>query len=282
MTSGIYDLSATAYHADPCDEPSLSSSIAKVLCADSPRHAWAQHPRLNTAGYVREDSAAFDVGTAAHDIWLRGVDTVTVIEANDWRTNAAKEARDAAREAGKVPLLRHQAGSVLLMVNSLKAQLAEHVDGRAMFMGGHAERVIIWFDEEFQVWCRAMLDYLRPGAIDDLKTTGITANPEAVSRQFFTNGYDIQAAFYLRGLKAVTGEDADFRFAFTESTAPHCASVIGLSPAALVMGQKRVIYALDTWARCLKANDWPAYPSETCYVDVPAWFESSWLEKEMR
>ena len=47
---GIYpDLTPKVYHADPCERPSLSSTIAKVMCSRSPRHAWLAHPRLGDA-----------------------------------------------------------------------------------------------------------------------------------------------------------------------------------------------------------------------------------------
>ena len=62
---GVYDLPMAEYHADPCPEPSLSSSIIRLLCSASPLHAWTAHPRLNAA-YVAEESDRFDVGTAAH------------------------------------------------------------------------------------------------------------------------------------------------------------------------------------------------------------------------
>ena len=41
------DISAEAYHADPAPEPSLSSSVAKILVNLSPAHARIAHPRLN-------------------------------------------------------------------------------------------------------------------------------------------------------------------------------------------------------------------------------------------
>jgi hypothetical protein len=47
LTAGIHDTTAVDYHADPCPEPSLSAHIAALLCARSPRHAWAAHPKLN-------------------------------------------------------------------------------------------------------------------------------------------------------------------------------------------------------------------------------------------
>src|SRR5258708_2254328 len=44
---GIYDLDDDDYHQDPAPEPSLSSSIVKLLDQQTPAHAYAAHPRLN-------------------------------------------------------------------------------------------------------------------------------------------------------------------------------------------------------------------------------------------
>ena len=41
LAQGIYtDISAARYHADPAQEPSLSSSIAKIIVTETPRLAW--------------------------------------------------------------------------------------------------------------------------------------------------------------------------------------------------------------------------------------------------
>ena len=279
MAAGVYTMRAAAYHADPCPAPSLSSSIARLLCESSPAHAREAHPRLNPQ-CVEEEAEHFDIGTAAHAILLEGSAAVTVIDAKDWRTNDAKAQRDAARTAGKIPLLVKIWADVQAMVTAARAQLDAHHDGRAMFTVGAPEQTLIWREED--VWCRARLDWLRAGGIDDYKTTGASANPEVISRTLFGNGWDIQAAFYLRGLKAIAGTDAMFRFACQETYPPYALSVIALGPDAMVLAEKRVLYAIERWRESLTANRWPAYPTQTAYASVPTWIESAWLEKELR
>jgi hypothetical protein len=278
---GLHTIPAATYHADPCPEPSLSASIARRLCLSSPAHAREAHPRLNAAA-VEENGEHFDIGTAAHALLLEGAAAITVIDAKDYRTNAAKEARDAAYAAGRTPLLAARWADVQAMVAAARVQLAAHTDGGAdMFTNGQPEQTLIW--KEGNVWCRARLDWLRPGAIDDYKTTPHgSANPDSWSRGLFTLGYDIQAAFYLRGLKAITGYDATFRFAVQEPYPPYALSVVGLGPDALLLGEKKVLWALEHWQACLEAGEWPGYPSRTCYASLPAWQEAWWLEKEMR
>ena len=279
---GIHTMTADTYHADPCPAPSLSASIAHILLADSPLHAWWNHPRLNPA-YGREDDAKFDLGTAAHAYLLEGTSNVVIIEASDFRTKAAQEARDAARAAGKVPLLAEKWADVQAMAEAARRQLAEHEDPPIPLANGAPEQTLIW--KEGDLWCRARLDWLhedRP-TIDDYKTTGGSANPDAWTRgPLFSNGFDVQAAFYLRWLKAVCGIGATFRFVVQENFKPYALSVIGLAPSALELAERKVTAAIEAWRYCLSANRWPGFPTHTCWADAPPWEEARWLEREYR
>jgi hypothetical protein len=277
---GIYTIPAAQYHADPCPAPSLSSSIAKMLCLSSPLHAWYAHPRLSPAP-IEDDCEAFDLGTAAHALLLEQRDQVVIIDAADWRTKDAKVQRDQARAAGAIPLLKKRWVDVQAMVTAARVQLDAHTDGgAAMFLNGQPEQTLIW--KEGDVWCRARLDWLRPGAIDDYKSTSASANPETWSRSMFGMGADIQACWYLRGLKALTGIDATFRFCVQEVRPPYALAVVGLGPDALVLGEKKLLYAIETWRGCRATSDWPGYPRRTCWASLPMAHEAWWLEFESR
>ena len=277
---GIYDMPAATYHADPCEAPSLSASIATRICLASPLHAFHAHPRLNPAA-VDEESDAFDLGTAAHALLLQHNRDVVIIQADNWRTKDAREARDHARAAGQIPLLARVWADVLEMATTAREQLDAHTDGgAAMFLDGQAEQTLIWREDD--LWCRARLDWLRPGAIDDYKSTSASANPDTWSRTLFSHGFDLQAAWYLRGLRALTGIDAIFRFAVQETSPPYALSVVGLGPDALLLAEKKCLYALEVWRAGLATGDWPGYPTRTAWATLPAWEEARWLEKELR
>jgi len=278
---GIYEMPAADYHADPCPAPSLSSSIARDLLSYSAQHAWWAHPRLNPA-YEHEDSERFDLGRAAHAYLLEGESGFVIIEAPDWRTKAAKDARDAARLAGKIPLLADRWSDVQGMALAATRQLDAHEDTPRPLAGGKPEQTLVW--QEDGLWCRARLDWLHDGlrVIDDYKTTEASANPDAFTRTLFNLGYDVQCAFYVRGLRALTGiANLTFRFVVQESFAPYALSVIGLCPEAHEIGQRKVDYAIRLWRECLARNVWPGYSTATCYADVPPWEAARWLEREM-
>lgn len=281
MTPGIYDIKDAEYHSDCCPEPSLSASLAIVLCNDSPAHAMIRHPRL-TDTPIDDESTAMDIGTVAHALMLQGLSIAEVLDFPDWRTKEAKQRRDAIREAGGIPILAKNWKHVEAMVRAAHQQLERHMDASDAFTGGKAEQALIWQDSG--VWCRSKLDWLRDDRrfVDDYKTTGNSANPEIISKTLFGAGWDVQAAFYLRGLKAIEpNADPVFRFVVQEVNPPYALSVIALGPDALMIGEKKVQFAIDTFRECLQSGDWPGYPRRTCYATLPAWQESRWLQKEM-
>ena len=289
---GIYAMPMERYLADPCPQPSLSSGIIHAICSESPLHAFTQHPRLNP-GAAGEEKEIMDVGTIAHALMLEGVSHAKIIseavdakgvlrQIDDWRLSDAKRQRDEARANGKVPILAGKYDAVMRMIRAARQQLNEHKEAHDAFTNGLPEQTIIWQEEG--LWCRARPDWLHDShsIMDDYKTTGATANPEVLSRTLFTNGWDIQAAWYRRGLKAITGKDAQFRFVVQETYAPHALSVMALGPDVLMLAEKKIMFAMDVWRACLEEDRWPGYPTRTCYAELPPYEESRWLEKEIQ
>lgn len=282
LGNGAHSLPAGDYHADPCEQPSLSSSIAHILCTRSPAHAWAAHPKLNPNYQPREDPR-FDVGTAAHAIMLEQDNAIVIVNADDWRKKDAQEARDLARAQGKIPLLAKTFEEVGEMLIAVTRQLTDHHARPALFQDGLAEQTLIW-DEPGDVVCRARLDWLRDdrATIDDLKTTTRSASPDSYARQLFGVGGDIQAAFYLRGVQELYGATPEFRWVVVETSPPYALSVISPGPDILSIGAKKVAYAINLWRQCLATDDWPGYPQDICYAELPAFEEARWLERETR
>ena len=277
------DISADTYHADPCPAPSLSASLAHILLSQSPRHAWTAHPRLNPA-FERETDTRFDLGTAVHALLLEGEHVFEMVNADDWRTKAAQEARDRIRAAGKIPLLVEQAEAVGQMAKAARMQLAAF-DPPVPFTEGRPEETLIW-QEDNGIWCRARLDWIArdESRIEDYKTTSGSAQPDAWTRgPLFANGYAIQAAFYARGVTRLAGRRApepDFRFVVQETFPPYALSVIGLGPDVWHFATKQVQWAIKLWGECLETNVWPAYPVAVCSAQLPPWIEAAWVERE--
>lgn len=286
----VLEITTTQYHDDDTghDEPSLSSSLANVICRSSLAHAYAAHPRLGNA-IARKTSDAFDLGDVVHGLLLEGEDRIVEVDAKDWRTNAAKAERDAAREAGMVPLLISQAERCRTMVSAVREELAAWGSVPALLDPSGRPEVPITWTEPNGVRCRSLLDWLHPlgleiPTVDDVKTTSGSGSPEAWSRgSFYSFGYDVQAAFHSRGLRAVTGASrVQFRFVVLEAEPPFSVSVFEPGPDVFAVADAKVDYAIRRFGECLESGVWPGYPRRVATVELRPWDEQAWMEREER
>lgn len=278
---GIYTLTMDEYQADPCPAASLSSGIAKLLVTRTPRHAWHAHPRLNP-NYRSQESSKFDYFSACHALLLEGEDRMAVIQANDWRTNAAKAERDDARAVGKFPILAHQRDQVFAMRDAMWSAIAANPDfGGRTLLDGKPEQTMIW--QEGSTWCRARPDWWSHDKtlMLDYKGTEGSADPSSWIRTALTLGYDIQNAHYCRGAWALDApRELKFVFAVQEDTDPFACSFVALDPAFLALATEKIEDAIAIWQKCVTTNQWPGYPSRICYVEPPAWEVTRYAERQ--
>lgn len=282
MKTGIYSMPASEYHSDPCPEPSLTQSIAGIIWHRTPLHGWMVHPRLNPACRSIE-SDAFDLGSAAHSLILEQDESrFCIIEADDWRTKAAKELRDEARATGQVPMLAKD----YLRVKAMRDAAHKFISGselRGLFQGGEPEQTAIAHDG---IWMRGRFDWLSTDRriVLDYKTSGKSANPESFLRSsVFQFGYDIQAAMYLY-LNQLTGgpEDAKFVWLAQETEAPYACSLMGASPSLIETGQRKLSSVIDQWTECLLTGEWTGYGNRIAWLEAPAWELSKVEEREIQ
>jgi hypothetical protein len=282
---GIYpDIASADYFADPCPAPSLTQSVAKVLLDRSPLHAWHAHPRLNP-DYRHDDDTKFDVGNIAHSLMLGRGKQITVLDFDNWRTKAAKEAREAAAADGSLAVLRKHFTKADRMVRAAREQmelrgLAKLFDGRH----GRGEICLAW--QEGDIWLRQLVDWLSTDQriFCDFKTTDMSAAPYGLSRMMVSAGWPIQAAMAERGLDVLDPEGAGrrtFLFVVQEADAPYGLNVVEVGEAALTMGRKMIEMAVAIWRDCLQRDRWPGYPLEVITPEVPGWHETQVLTREM-
>lgn len=268
---GVYDLTPEEYHSGPVARGSLSSGGARALLPPScpAKFAWQ---RDNPRPPKRE----FDLGHAAHLLVLGAGPELVVIDHGDYRTKDAKAQRDEAHLAGAVPLLAHEYEQVSAMATALRA----HPLAAALFDNGRPERSLFWRDDRTGVWRRARPDWLpdpRPGRrvlIGDYKTCH-SADPDALARAVHQFGYHQQADWYLAGCRALglAGDDAAFVFVCQEKAPPYLVSVVDLDHVAMRIGAERNRRAIDIYAHCEAAGEWPPYVEGVHLLSLPPWAE---------
>lgn len=260
-----------------CETPTLSSSVANTILDRSLAHARLQHARFNPAiALEQEFSRPANLGTAVHAMVFGGAHIV-VIDADSYKPKEAQNLRDRTLIEGGVPLLREEhmrASAIADVAGKAVADLsAEALDLEHTIIFNHGPTL-----------CRT-----RPDAISkdrrlilDLKVTG--TNARDANRQFFSQGYDLQAAFLEAGADFLDEDGMGKReiiYLFVESEPPFAHSMLQVSEGTLSIARKKMRAAVNLWDRALRKNEWPAYQSSRTLTERPSWDESSWLNREM-
>lgn len=277
----------TARFCDLPDGPAaphvLSPSTAHLMLRRSPFHAHARK-----LGRLRDETTdEMRAGTLLHALLL-GSNRLAPLPFASLHTKAAKQMAAIARGLGFDPVPLFQARRLVDVAEEAFRQAARlglvlPGDPYRPPPGGEVEKGIAWVehaDDGIEVECCGKVDMLRldAGTIYDLKTCR-SAHPEACQRHAIAYGADIQAAAYLSAVAKVRPElegRLRFEWVFVEAdTGAVTRMTLGGSMRAL--GEAKWKRAVNTWARCLRTGEWPAYTTAPVVAEAPAWA----LENEM-
>jgi len=247
-----------------------------------PARAFYNHPRLNPQPKEEKDESKFDLGSAAHDLLLEGGKKIFVVTGFDsWKKDAAQEARAAAREVGKIPLLQKQFDLASAMTKAAKAEIrqCEELGIQDLPSEGRAEMTYIFNDEG--TWERCLVDWASNDEtiILDYKTTKVSAHPSRFSRHIGDMQYHIQHAWYRRVVQGVTKKRAKFVWIAQEEEPPYLCSFMGIDPMHADMAEQQVESAVKIWRRCTETGVWPGYPRRICYASATPWSLAEWEAK---
>lgn len=264
MNIGIHQgIPSATYHSDCADEPSLSSSIAKLLLERPPYWAWAAHPKLNPDWKPAEPKSAFDIGSAAHALLLEEGAGIEMVEADNWLTKAAKEQRDALRAKGITPVLTKDFERTLEMSRVASEFLKEYgIDV------SKTDNECTMIAEVDGVLCRTRADIFMTGRIIDYKTTGVSL--DVFNKQASKFGYDLQAVLYLN-VAAELNLACEWAFLVQETTAPYPVQMFKPTREFLEVGRRKLMQALSIWSECMLLGEWPGYPRDVQLLDAMPW-----------
>lgn len=258
------DVDHATYHRDE-DGPRLSQSIAHWLLTRSPSHAHAHHPRLG--GVPAEPTAAMTTGALLHALLL-GRREIVDVEAEDYKTKAAREARDAALARGAIPVTAPVLTRAILANRRIREQLAQ-CDGDDADLAdiGRAEgpwhtEVAAYWEDAGGVRCRGMLDIFDNRCqIADVKFVR-SAQRQAFAAAIERDGYDVQAAAYIEAIETIYPERAGrvrFRWLVCEKDPPYVIAVYSPDVCLRDLGRRKWERAKRVWSMCLAESSWPGY-----------------------
>lgn len=287
---GYYpDMPLDHYYADPASGSygSLNSSNIPTLRNKSPLHFATRSPVLvERYGLTPADgvgNAATRRGNAVHRIALgKGAD-YEVGDFTDYRTKDAQTWRDELVKAGRVPMLRKDMADTQRQADLLRKHLDELFHGEEWF----PEVALIWGEHTpfGMVQCRALVDAWCPKLVHgaDIKTT-TDASRSNIMRRMDQMGYDIQNAWYRRGLQQANDLGpgfVQFSTLFGENKPPYASQSFQLSEMWHTSAWEECQLALRTFAQCQAADQFPGYQRSSVQLSPPPWLITRRMEAEM-
>lgn len=290
---GIYpDLDEAEYHGDPVPGGSLSASGAKLLLPPDGCPAKFKYARHRP----QPPKEHFDFGKAAHRVVL-GVGAQPVeLDFTSRRTNAYKDAADAARARGEIPLLPEQ----MAQVQDMASAIQDHPDAAALFAPGTglAEQSMFWHERHYwqepgghvparthgrKLWRRARLDWLSHQRLKDGRfvisdyKTAVSSEPNEFMSAVDKHNYHMSAAWYIDAVRAVGLVEPDEPVAYLwvaqEKKEPYVVTVIELNHDALRMGRELNTVAMDRYAEAERTGRWIGYTDKIVAPPLPKYAE---------
>ena len=265
LPMGILDISEEEYRALPAANFSTIKhglkSAAHMRAAMEAKH---------------EPSAAMRLGSLLDCALFRPAQVearFAVAPEVDRRTKEGKAAyaEFEAKAAGRILVDRETVAKAQAMV----AMVEKSATAKALTRAGNFQRAVVWTDEATGAPCKALLDSVTPGVtITDLKTTSSGAGWREFSRTVAAFSYHMQAAFYVDGWKACTGEELPYTFIVVESSEPYATAVYRLDAAAIEVGRRSYRYCLELYEKCQASGEWPGYPDELATLELPKWCQA--------
>ncbi len=198
--------------------------------------------QLHAIEHKQESSPNLKFGTAAHALIVEGQEAfdkeVRVLTGSPY-TKAYKEEKAEYEEQGFIVLKEDDVN----LIQSMKDNMVYEGNAYLNAKGKVAEASIYWYEED--VLCKCRPDMLCPPlkepnsdnkiVIIDYKTT-ISCEPFAFNKSVKKYGYDMQAAWYRRGLLMAGYDVEDFVFIAQEKIHPYASKVFRITKEQMDFG----------------------------------------------
>lgn len=261
VTPGVYpELGAEAYHS----ARAVGKSSLWTLHCKTPAHVH---------GSEDEPSSDMDFGSAVHVAVLEPhrFDRAVIRGPEGRRGNKWKDA--LAEHPNSLVLPSPLYDKVLRMRDTvMRDPIVRQLSSEFAMI----EHSAFWRDEETGLMCKCRPDLYRAdeSLMVDMKTTG-DATKQAWLKRAMDMGYHVQDTWYSDGWQRAAQEPVDtFLFLVVERDPPFAHAIYELGPGEKDLGRRIARKALQRYAACAKANDWPGHMSGVQVMTFPEYVYS--------
>ena len=264
--------------------PRLSPSIAHKLTTESPLSAWAAHRLLGNFGEASTDAQL--EGRLHHAAILMDHAGIDVVDADSFRTKAAREAKAEILAAGNTPVLIEKWDNMQLSAAAIRGQLEQY----GIVLDGESEQRFEWdeyTEDGAAVACSGIIDHYLGNRIIDLKTSKTATTTRQAVQNIASGAALLQDAAYRDALHWDDGPppgQIEVIFAFVQTQEPFSVTPITLAGDFRELSHLRWRRAIETWHQCLSnglgREFWPGPVDAITAVSPPGWMVSQEIEWE--
>ena len=193
----------------------------------------------------------------------------------DRRTKEGKElwSKFVAESEGKDVITEEQFEVIDAMRNAMLA-----TPFVSKLINGEHEVSLFWTDEDTGIKCKCRPDSLNDKLkiVVDYKTCD-NAETRHFMRKAIDLGYDLQASYYLDGVKSTTGLDCIFVFIAQEKKPPYAVNILQADDVFIRSGRQLYKDMLATYKECTETGNWWGYLGSENQINslgVPKWLEN--------
>ena len=223
--------------------------------------------QLHAIEHKQESSPNLKFGTASHALLVEGQEAfdkeVKVITGSPY-TKAYKEEKAEYEEQGFIVLKESEAEIIHAMREIMEYEGNAYLNAK----GKIAEASIYWYEDD--VLCKCRPDLMCPPlnepnsdnkiVIVDYKTT-VSCEPFAFNKSVKKYGYDMQAAWYRRGLLMAGYDVEDFMFIAQEKVHPYASKVFRITKEQIDFGWTMMENYLEEYKEYQKGKPLTIYNS---------------------
>jgi hypothetical protein len=223
--------------------------------------------QLHAIEHKQESSPNLKFGTASHALIVEGQEAfdkeVRVLTGSPY-TKAYKEEKAEYEEQGFIVLKESEVEIIHGMKDSMVYEGNAYLDAK----GKIAEASVYWYEDDILCKCRPdmMCAPLKEPNSDnkivivDYKTT-ISCEPFAFNKSVKKYGYDMQAAWYRRGLLMAGYDVEDFMFIAQEKVHPYASKVFRITKEQIDFGWTMMENYLEEYKEYQKGKPLTIYNS---------------------